>query len=220
VKISLLCSDPTHPIQPYLRNWCAQQSAAHAVELVHGASELSGGDLLFLISCAEIIGADVRNRYRASLVIHASDLPDGKGWSPLVWQIADGHSDITVTLLEAANEVDSGPIWHKVRLHFQGHELVDEIHAVLFAAELALMDYAVANCATVVPTAQPEIAAERAPRYYRRRTPEDSRIDPERSLAEQFNLLRVADSARYPAFFDFLGHRYEISLKKVAPDER
>jgi methionyl-tRNA formyltransferase len=52
------------------------------------------------------------------------------------------------------------------------------------------------------------------PTYYRKRIPEDSRIDPCGSIAGQFDLLRVADPERYPAFFDFRGHRYEIRLIK------
>ncbi len=36
--------------------------------------------------------------------------------------------------------------------------------------------------------------------YYRRRRAADSQLDPHCSLAEQFNLLRVVDNQRYPAF--------------------
>lgn len=214
MRISVLCSDPDHPIHPLLVRWCESLRPAHTMELAHRKAELSGGDLLFLVSCQEIIDADTRARYRASLVIHASDLPRGRGWSPLVWQLLEGRDDIVVTLLEAVDEVDTGAIWHQVTLHFAGHELVDEINAALFDAELALMDYAVANLETIRPRPQ---AGE--PSYYRKRTPEDSRLDPLRSLAEQFNLLRVADAARYPAFFDHLGQRYEIILRKAESHE-
>jgi len=214
MRISVLCSDPGHPIHPLLVHWCEALRPAHTVELAHRKAELSGGDLLFLISCQEIIDADTRARYRASLVIHASDLPHGRGWSPLVWQLLEGRDDIVVTLLEAVDEVDAGAIWHQETLHFAGHELVDEINATLFAAELALMDYAVANLETIRPRPQTG-----APSYYRRRMPEDSRIDPRRSLADQFDLLRVADAARYPAFFDHLGQRYEIILRKAESHE-
>ena len=34
-----------------------------------------------------------------------------------------------------------------------------------------------------------------------KRTPADSEIDPGKSILEQFNLLRIVDSERYPAFF-------------------
>jgi len=212
MKISVLCSDREHPVHPYLEQWSVAHASAHQtdqVELLETAAQLQGGDILFLISCTKIITAEIRSRYRASLVIHASDLPRGRGWSPLVWQIVEGQNTIPVTLLEAAEPVDSGAIWHQILLQFQGHELVDEINAALFEAELKLMDYAVAHLDTVQPRAQTGSAT-----HYRRRTPEDSRLDVNLSLAEQFNILRVADPDRYPAFFDHLGHRYEVRLTK------
>lgn len=211
MKISVLCSDSEHPIWPRLEAWCETRRAAHSVELVNSTLRLTGGELLFLISCAEIVDPAVRSRYRFTLVIHASDLPEGRGWSPLVWQIIEGRNDITVTLLEAEDKVDTGAIWHQFQLHFAGHELVDEINAALFEAETALMDFAVDHFAAVAPRPQDDRQAT----YYRRRTPEDSRIDPTRSIAEQFNLLRVADPGRYPAFLEYLGQRYEIILRKA-----
>lgn len=215
MKITVLCSSRTHPVYPSLAGWCARHGRRHRVVLVETVAQaeaLGGGDLLFLISCHEIVPPRLRALYRAALVIHASDLPRGRGWSPLVWQILEGRNDIPVSLLEAADPVDSGAIWHQEWLHFQGHELADEIHAALFAAELALMDYAVANLDSVRP--QPQRGE---PSHYRRRLPEDSRLDPERSLAEQFNLLRVADPDRYPAFFDHLGQRYAVRISKMEP---
>ena len=74
---------------------------------------LAGGEILFLVSCNEIIGKDVRDRYMATLVIHASDLPKGRGWSPHIWQIIEGKKEIMVSLLEAEDAVDSGAIWAK-----------------------------------------------------------------------------------------------------------
>ncbi len=211
MKISVLCSSSTHPIYPHLEQWCAEKRSQHIVELVQSKAALSGGDVLFLISCSEIVGLDLRSKYRASLVIHASNLPLGRGWSPLVWQILHGSNHITVSLLEAEDKVDTGAIWHQLEIHFEGHELVDEINQLLFGAELKLMDYAVENIDKVRPLPQ----TDQLGTYYRRRTPDDSRIDPHRSLAEQFNLLRVCDPSRYPAFFDHLGYRYEIAIKKV-----
>ena len=47
---------------------------------------------------------------------------------------------------------------------------------------------------------------------YRKRKPEDSRLDPRRSIAEQFNLLRVVDNERYPAFFEYMGRKYMLKI--------
>lgn len=210
MKISILCSEIKHPIYPYLERWKSQHQKEHEVELVQKKCVLSGGDILFLISCHEIVGRETREQYKAVLVIHASDLPAGRGWSPHIWQILAGQNDIVVTLLEAEDLVDSGAIWAQEQLHFKGHELLDEMNAALFNVEFKLMDYAIDRFHDVQPRQQDRTTAT----SYRRRTPEDSRIDPNISIAEQFNLLRVADPVRSPAFFEHLGCRYIIRLEK------
>lgn len=211
MRLSILCSDIRHPVYPLLRGWMKANQATQTVELVHRKAELSGGDILFLISCHELIQRVDRERYGVTLVIHASDLPRGRGWSPHVWQILEGKAEITVTLLEAEDAVDSGAIWAQRKMTLQGHELIDEINEQLFAIELALMDYAVAQYGTITPSPQSDAMAT----YYPERLPGDSRIDPDKTIAEQFDLLRVADPGRYPAFFDYRGHRYHIQIEKA-----
>src|SRR3974390_1518134 len=113
MKVSILCSDCNHPIQGPLREWGTSRRNAHEIEIAQQSSKLSGGDLLFLISCHEIIKAPTLDRYRKALVIHASDLPHGRGWSPHIWAVLEGRPELTVTLLEVREPVDTGPIWAK-----------------------------------------------------------------------------------------------------------
>jgi methionyl-tRNA formyltransferase len=49
---------------------------------------------------------------------------------------------------------------------------------------------------------------------YPRRTPNDSRVNPEQSIRSQFDLIRVCDPDRYPAFFELYGHKYIIRVEK------
>lgn len=210
MKIDVLCSDPLHPILPYLRSWIARQDAQNEITLRLSSGELSGGAILFLISCHEIIGARIRALYEHTLVIHASNLPTGRGWSPLTWLVAGGENNLVITLFEAAEAVDSGPIWAHRPLKLEGHELADEISAILFSIELELMEFAIANKQHIAPRPQDESQAT----YFPRRTPEHSRLDPNKSIAEQFDLMRVADPERYPSFFNLRGHRYRIKLEK------
>lgn len=168
--------------------------------------------MLFLVSCSQIVRPSERQKYRATLVLHASDLPKGRGWSPYIWEIASGASEFTVSLIEASEPVDSGRIWLKTKCQLEGHELLPEIHERLFAAELKLMTQAVECFDSIQPQTQ---EGEPGP-YLRRRTPEDSRLDPERSIAGQFDRLRVVDSQRFPAFFEYRGHRYRLTIEKEA----
>lgn len=210
MKISILCSDPKHPISPWLERWALNHGKTHEVSLNRRKDELTGGDILFLISCHEVISSQVRALYSATLLIHASDLPVGRGWSPHIWQIIEGKNRIPVTLLEAEDAVDSGAIWAQRQIQLDGHETFEEINAKLFDAEVELMDFAVAGFTTIKPRQQDT----REPTNYQKRTPEDSRIDPHKSIADQFELLRVADPMRFPAFLEFRGHRYLLSIVK------
>lgn len=216
MNISILCSDPAHPVMPSLRRWVDDNAAQHDISLVTRKSDLPGGDLLFLVSCREILRAEDRAAYRACLVLHASDLPRGRGWSPHIWEIAGGAESITLSLLEAEDGVDSGRIWRKTVIPVPRHALWDEINARLFAAEIALIDFAVREFGRIAPEPQ---ADDGSATMYRRRTPEDSRIDPHASLASQFDKIRVADPERFPAFFELHGHRYKLVLEKMdVPD--
>ena len=212
MRISLLCSDEQHPVNEYLKRWMAAQLGIHQVELVRKKSELSGGDILFLISCAEIVGATDRSAYRATLVLHASDLPRGRGWSPHIWQLIEGADEITLSLLEAEDKVDSGRIWKQLSIPIPKHALWDEINAHLFDAEIKLIDFAVNEFEQIRPTAQdPSIE----PSYYPRRTPADSQVDPSKSIASQFDRIRVCDPNRFPAFFELHGKKYKLTLEKI-----
>ena len=114
---------------------------------------------------------------------------------------------MTLSLLEAVDALDTGRIWHQTEVAIPDTAVCTEINALLFTAELALMDWALTHCDHATPRNQ-----EGEPSYYRKRGPADSRIDPQRPLAEAFDLLRIADPERYPAFFDYRGRRYRLRL--------
>jgi len=211
MKVSILISDISHPIYPKLRDWVSEKKQKHDISLLSKRDELSGGDILFLISCHEIINSSIRKKYQSTLVVHASDLPEGRGWSPHVWQILEGKNEITVSLLEAEDSVDSGAIWAKKKFFLDGSELADEINQKLFDTELQLLDFAIENFTKVTPLIQ---SGDKVT-YYPKRVPKDSKLDPEKTLAEQFDILRIADNERYPAFFTYRGCNYSISLKKI-----
>lgn len=211
MRISILCTDESHPVFIRLIGWASYMTTCeHEVELVTDRHMLSGGDVLFLVSCSQIIRAAERDLYKKSLVLHASDLPKGRGWSPHIWAILRGENRITVSLLEAEDSVDTGRVWFKSSFELQGHELLPEINQRLFDTELMLMTRAVSEFGFVVPQEQQEEAGD----YMQRRTPMDSCIDAEIPISDQFELLRTVDNNRYPAYFDYRGHRYILKIEK------
>lgn len=203
LSVSVLCSSQQHPVFPRLEEW------GRYSELRTKASQLSGGDLLFLVSCTELIPSDIRNLYSKTLVLHASDLPQGRGWSPHVWQIIEGGKELVVSLIEAEDIVDTGAIWAKEHIELEGTELFDEINDLVFAAEIRLMNRAIDQFSFMTPT--PQVGSST---YYPRRTRQDSRISVELPIQAQFDLLRVADPDRYPAWFEFRGKKFKIRVER------
>jgi methionyl-tRNA formyltransferase len=215
LKIAVLCSDATHPVNDHLKSWLDQISKQHTAELIRSRAELTEGDFLFLVSCSEIINAEYRAGYKHTLVLHASDLPRGRGWSPHIWEIVNGADHVILSLLEAEDRVDSGRIWLKRRIPISKDALWNEVNDLLFTAEVELINEAIENYKEIVPHPQSDdIEAT----YYPKRTPSDSEIDPSKSIEEQFNLIRICDPDRYPATFELHAARYKIILEKLTND--
>ena len=208
-RVTVLCSDPSHPVNAWLDRWLERNRQRAEIAIVRDRADCTGGDFLFLISCHQIIGADVRENYRHTLVIHASDLPKGRGWSPMAWEVLNGADHITVSLLNAEDGVDSGDIWQKRRFDLDGTELLSDLNAKLFETELELMDWALEHCDSTAP--EPQTGE---PSMWPKRTPADSEIDPTKSLTESFDTIRIADPDRFPAFFTHRGATYTIRLEK------
>jgi methionyl-tRNA formyltransferase len=175
---------------------------------------IAKGSVAFYLGCVKITPSAVLARNRKNIIVHASDLPKGKGFSPLTWQILNGFNEIPVCLFEAVEAVDAGPVVYREKLRYEGHELIDELRDVLGRAQT---DLCLRYLAEVEPPEGTVQSGEGS--IYNRRQMEDSRLDPHRSLAEQFDLLRTVDNDKYPAFFDLRGHRYRIAIEKMDEEE-
>jgi len=212
MKVTLLCSSTLHPIYPYLIVWIKNNCDNYDIDLINDAADLSGGDILFLISCVDVIKKEQRDLYEKTLVIHAGDLPAKRGWSPHVWQILEGSQKIIVTLFEAEDRVDAGDIWTEIEVQIPLDALYCEINQIIFGAEIELIEYALNNFTDISPKPQNKDVKGC---YYRRRTPNDSKLDVTVPIEDQFNLLRISDPYRYPAFFEMHGYRYKLIVEKI-----
>lgn len=214
-KVDFLCSDENHPVMEYLIMWKDQNLNNYEISIFKSSSDLKGGDFLFLISCNEIIRENITNLYKHSLVIHASDLPHGRGWSPLSWQILEGKEKIKLSLIEANQKVDTGKIWLQKDMIFSNDMIFEEINKTLFESEIFLINQALKNYHDIEPNKQDK---KDGLKTYKKRNPEDSKLDINKDIKSQFNLIRIADPNRYPAFFIIHGRKYKLKLEKYEDD--
>lgn len=175
--------------------------------LIHEHGNVKKGDILFLFSCEKLFKKLKLNRH--NLVVHESELPKGKGWSPLTWQILEGEKKIPLTLFEATEKVDAGEIYSKKYIELDGTELIDEIKRLQGEATINLIMEFVEKYPNI--KGKPQEGKES---FYPKRTPEHSKLSIEKSLQDQFNLLRVCDNERYPAYFEINGAKYYLKIYK------
>lgn len=191
-------------LEPWLRD-------GHRVAWAHDQSALVRADFCFYLGYGKIVPSNILNMFKHNLVVHESDLPKGKGWSPLTWQILEGKKRIPVTLIEADKEVDSGIIYAQEWLDLQGGELVDDLRRLQAVATMTLCERFVKNYPEILKQGRKQRGQES---FYVRRYPEDSQLDPDKTIREQFNLLRVVDNEMYPAFFVLRNQRYKITIER------
>jgi len=181
----------------------------HSVSWSHDASTLPGGDLCFYLSYGRIVDAKTRSRYRNNLVVHASDLPKGRGWSPASWLILEGVERLPLTLLEAVDAVDAGPIYLQKWIPLHGAELIDDWRDLIADATIDLARSFVSKHPEILHEAREQTGDSSS---YPRRRNKDSELDSTKTLAEQFNHLRIVDNKDYPAFFKHKGQEFILKI--------
>jgi methionyl-tRNA formyltransferase len=167
-------------------------------------------DVSFFLSCEKYINQKIREKSKFNIVIHASDLPKGKGMSPTTWQILEGKNEIPVTLFEVSDGYDDGDYYLKDSFKLDGTELIHEWQEKLYIC----MEKMILNFLKSNKDHLSLIKQKGKETIYKRRGPEDSKLDINKSIKSQFNLLRVVDNQRYPAFFNHKGKKYIIKIYK------
>ena len=208
-KIMIL-SDRHSWIAPYLDELAEEWAAAgHDCKIAHKVSDVEPADFCFCLSLSQILPAIARTQFKNTLVVHESDLPKGRGWAPMTWQILEGSTRIPVTLLEAVDAVDAGPIYLQEWIELDGTELNHEWRKLQAEATHRLCAEWVQDYPAVLVRAREQTGE---PSFYPRRRPEHSRLDVSKPLTDQFDLLRVVDNEDYPAFFELDGKRFVLEV--------
>ena len=208
MDIWILTDNPNSWIVKFIPQLIAQLSNNHSVKHVFTLDELGRGDILCALSCERIIRQEHLNRFKSTIVAHPSPLPKGKGWSPIAWQILEGKNKIPVSLIEAANKMDSGVIYYQEFMRLGPNDLNDEIKMEQFRVTAELV---VKYCDNF-PVEGMEQSGEES--FYPKFTKEDNRLDIKKSIEDQFSLFRIADNERYPCWFEMDGQEFEIKIFK------
>lgn len=155
------------------------------------------------------IPEEVLDRFEC-IVFHMTDLPFGRGGSPLQNLIARGIYETKISALKCAEEIDAGPIYLKrpLSLHGAAEEIYLRASKIIEEMIVEIID------ASPVPYAQTGGAV-----FFQRRKPEQGNLLEAKSLEELFDLIRMLDAEGYPhAFININGKRLEFSRAKLSRD--
>ena len=135
---------------------------------------------------------------------HMTDVPYGRGGSPLQNLIMQGHRETKLTALRMVREMDAGPVYLKEPLSLEGNAEEIFLRAGRLSAQMA------AQIAREEPT---PAAQQGEARVFKRRKPEESAIPADLAdLGAMHDLIRMLDAEGYPhAFLEYGGFRLEFS---------
>lgn len=159
-------------------------------------------EFVFFLHWSRIVPAAIFERWTC-VVFHMTDVPYGRGGSPLQNLIVRGHRTTKLSAIRMRAGVDAGPVYLKEDLSLEGGAEEIFIRASRQAARMILRILAER------PEPQPQSGE---PTVFRRRAPVESEIPSLTSLDELFDFLRMLDADGYPrAFIQRDGFRYEFS---------
>ncbi len=172
-------------------------------------NKVNNQDVVFILNYTKILPKTFLVKNYLNLVVHASNLPKGKGFAPIQWQILKNKNKIPICLLEAAKKFDSGSIIKKKYIYFKGHELNDEIRNVQGNETTKIIKEFLKKFPIFRRKKQKGNST-----FFRKRGPNDSELNINKNLKKNFNLLRIADNDKYPAFFRYKKKKYIIKIFK------
>jgi methionyl-tRNA formyltransferase len=163
---------------------------------------------VFFPHWSHIIDKDIYENHEC-VIFHMTDLPYGRGGSPLQNLIVRGHRTTKISALRCVRELDAGPIYLKKNLDLSG-----TAEEIFMRADLVVEDIIKTMIAR-----KPKPKAQRGEAVvFKRRTPDQSNLTQCKTLEEAFDLIRMLDADGYPAAFIEAGpFRLELSraAKKV-----
>jgi methionyl-tRNA formyltransferase len=208
MKINILLDTPDSFLLDYVQDLISKlKKRGHKVYYFEDLQKIKQGDILIILAGRTILSKDYLLLNKNNIVIHPSKLPQGRGGGALVWKILEGERKIYLTLFEANEQIDKGDIYLQETIEFKGYELSDEIRNKQAKKTVEMALKYVDKQKYIKPQKQNGESS-----YYRKRSPKDSLLDIDKTIREQFNLLRVVDNKRYPAFFFFNGNKYIVKV--------
>lgn len=139
------------------------------------------------------------------IVVHMTDLPFGRGGSPLQNLIVRGIQKTKVSTLRVTGGLDEGPVYMKRSLNIRTGS-AEEIFRKVSKLGFAMFEQII----QLKSEPRPQVGV---PTLFSRRTPEQSLLPNDtRDLSAVYDFIRMLDAPEYPhAYFEYGNYRFELT---------
>ena len=167
-------------------------------------------DLLFIIGFTKKINLQKLKKYKNKFIIHESNLPKGRGFSPIKNQILKKIYKIKCCLIECIDKIDGGDIYEKDYLIVNKNDLYDDIRLKQFKVTIKLINKLLKK--------YPNIKSEKQigkSTYYKKLNEKSDQIDISKNISSLFDLLRSTDYIKHQNYFFINNQKYFIRISKT-----
>jgi len=184
-------------------------SLLYTVEFISTKEELTyekivafGPTYIFFPHWSYYIPEKIYSNFKC-VVFHMTDLPYGRGGSPLQNLILRGHTDTKLSAIEVVKEIDAGRVYLKVDLSLEG-----KAREIFKRCEVLIIQLIQSIC-TTQPTPLPQKGDIT---IFERRKPADSDLKNLSDPEVVHNYIRMLDADGYPkAYIETENFRFEFT---------
>jgi methionyl-tRNA formyltransferase len=144
------------------------------------------------------------------VMFHMTDLPYGRGGSPLQNLILRGHTQTVLTAFRCDSGIDTGPVYDKRPLTLAGTAEQILARAAGLTADM------IVELARALPQPTPQVGEVTV---FARRKPDQGNLSQCASVASVYDFVRMLDATGYPpAFLEAGALRLEFSESRLGED--
>ena len=184
---------------------------------VSGVKITSEYDIIFASGVYNILPPEIIRRPKYGIYnFHETPLPEGKGHAPIQWTIENKRKNIVITFYEISEGIDDGKIACQYYVPIEKTDGYDTLEQK--------RQFGIKECFKKFLNELEQgiiVLREQTGKgdYHKRRYPENSELNIDKSLKDLWDDIRKCDNIRYPAFFK-LENKKIILRYEIIPDDK
>lgn len=173
----------------------------HEKDLTYERLQVIKPRYVFFPHWSYLIPADIYNNFEC-VIFHMTDVPFGRGGSPLQNLIARGIYETKISSLRCVGDIDAGPVYLKAPFFLHGTAEEIYMRAAGVIEEMIV---------TIIKNRPQPVEQSGEVVCFKRRKPEDGSIANLTSLDQLYDYIRMLDAEGYPnAFLETDFFRFEF----------